>query len=161
VLGTSPQDALFGARQWLNTQPLHPEDVRGKVVVVNFWTYSCIYYLRALPHIRAWSEKYKDRGLVVIGVHTPEFAFEKDVANVRRASVSLGVRYPVIIDNDFGIWRAFNNRAWPALYFIGADGRIRHHVLGEGGYGQSERLIQHLLSEASGARSHGDGGRRR
>ena len=151
VLETSPRDSLFGARQWLNTQPLHPEDVRGKVVVVNFWTYSCINCLRALPYIRAWAEKYKDRGLVVIGVHTPEFAFEKDVANVRRASASLGVRYPVIVDNDFGIWRAFNNRAWPALYFIGADGRIRHHVLGEGGYGQSERLIQHLLSEASGA----------
>jgi hypothetical protein len=92
-----------------------------------------------------------DRGLLVIGVHTPEFAFEKDVANVRRASASLGVRDPVILDNDFGIWRAFNNRAWPALYFIGADGRIRHHALGEGGYDQSERLIQHLLSEASGA----------
>jgi thiol-disulfide isomerase/thioredoxin len=118
---------------------------------VNFWTYSCINCLRVLPHVRAWAEKYKDRGLVVIGVHTPEFAFEKDVANVGKASVSLGVGYPVAIDNDFGIWRAFNNQAWPALYFIGADGRLRHHVLGEGGYDQSEQLIQQLLSEANGA----------
>jgi cytochrome c biogenesis protein CcdA/thiol-disulfide isomerase/thioredoxin len=148
---SGPLGSLLGAPQWLNTQPLHPEDIRGKVVLVNFWTYSCINCLRVLPHVRAWAEKYKDRGLVVIGVHTPEFAFEKDVANVGKASVSLGVGYPVAIDNDFGIWRAFNNQAWPALYFIGADGRLRHHVLGEGGYDQSEQLIQQLLSEANGA----------
>jgi cytochrome c biogenesis protein CcdA/thiol-disulfide isomerase/thioredoxin len=151
ALDAAPGDALFGARQWLNTQPLRRDDLRGKVVLVNFWTYSCINCLRALPHIRAWADRYKDRGLVVIGVHTPEFAFEKDVANVRRASLSLDVRYPVIVDNDFRIWRAFSNRAWPALYFIGADGRIRHHLLGEGRYDQSEQLIQRLLSEASGS----------
>jgi thiol-disulfide isomerase/thioredoxin len=146
-----PLASLFGTRQWLNTQPLHPEDLRGKVVLVNFWTYSCINCLRVLPYVRAWAEKYQDRGLVVVGVHTPEFAFEKNVANVTKATVSLGVGYPVAIDNDFGIWRAFGNQAWPALYFIGADGRIGHQVLGEGGYDQSERLIQQLLSEANGA----------
>lgn len=148
---SGPLRSLLGAKQWLNTQPLGEGDLRGKVVLVNFWTYSCINCLRALPHVRGWAEKYKDRGLVVVGVHTPEFAFEKDVANVGRATVSLGVGYPVAIDNAFGIWRAFGNNAWPALYFIGADGRVRHRVAGEGGYDQSERLIQQLLSEASGA----------
>jgi cytochrome c biogenesis protein CcdA/thiol-disulfide isomerase/thioredoxin len=146
----APLSSLFEARQWLNVQP-RPEDLRGKVVLVNFWTYSCINCLRTLPHIRSWAEKYRDRGLVVIGVHTPEFAFEKNVANVRTASASLGVGYPVVIDNDFAIWRAFDNQAWPAIYFIGADGRVRHHTLGEGGYEQSEKLIQQLLSEANGA----------
>lgn len=114
-------------------------------MLVNFSTYSCINCLRTLPHIRAWAQKYKDRGLAVIGVHTPEFAFEKDVANVRKATASLGVLYPVAIDNDFAIWRAFNNQAWPALYFIDADGRVRHHTLGEGSFAQSERLIEQLL----------------
>jgi thiol-disulfide isomerase/thioredoxin len=147
---SSPLSSLFGSEQWLNTQPLRPQDIRGKVVLVNFWTYSCINCLRVLPHTRAWADKYKDRGLVVIGVHTPEFAFEKDVSNVRTALVSLGVDYPVAIDDDFRIWRAFNNQAWPALYFIDAVGRVRHHVFGEGGYAQSERLIQQLLSEANG-----------
>jgi cytochrome c biogenesis protein CcdA/thiol-disulfide isomerase/thioredoxin len=146
----APLSSLFDKRQWLNAQP-RPEDLRGKVVLVNFWTYSCINCLRTLPHIRSWAEKYRDRGLVVIGVHTPEFAFEKNVANVRTASVSLGVGYPVVIDNDFAIWRAFDNHAWPAIYFIGADGRVRHHTLGEGGYEQSEKLIQQLLSEAGSA----------
>jgi thiol-disulfide isomerase/thioredoxin len=145
---SGPLHALFEAPQWLNTKPLSAQDVRGKVVLVNFWTYSCINCLRILPYVRAWAEKYKSRGLVVIGVHTPEFAFEKDVGNVNKALVSLGVSYPVAIDNDFRIWRAFNNAAWPALYFIGADGRIRRHVLGEGEYDQSERLIRQLLSEA-------------
>jgi cytochrome c biogenesis protein CcdA/thiol-disulfide isomerase/thioredoxin len=149
---TGPVGAVFGTRQWLNTPPLRPEALRGKVVLVNFWTYSCINCLRVLPHVRAWSEKYKDRGLVVIGVHTPEFAFEKDVANVQKATAQLGVRYPVAIDNDFAIWRAFGNRAWPALYFVGADGRVRHQAFGEGDYDQSERLIQQLLSEANGTR---------
>jgi thiol-disulfide isomerase/thioredoxin len=147
---TGPLGAVLGTRQWLNT-PLRPEDIRGKVVLVNFWTYSCINCLRVLPHVRAWAEKYKDQGLVVIGVHTPEFAFEKDVANVGKAAASLGVGYPVAIDNDFGIWRAFANEGWPALYFIGADGRVRHQALGEGGYDRSERVIQQLLSEANGA----------
>jgi cytochrome c biogenesis protein CcdA/thiol-disulfide isomerase/thioredoxin len=152
----SPLGSLLGARQWLNTQPLHLEDLRGKVVLVNFWTYSCVNCLRVLPYIRAWAEKYKDRGLVTIGVHTPEFAFEKDVANVSRALVSLGIGYPVAIDNDFGIWQAFDNQGWPALYFFSADGRIRQHMLGEGGYDRSERLIQRLLSEANGAPVPGD-----
>jgi thiol-disulfide isomerase/thioredoxin len=148
---STPLRALFGTSQWLNTKPLRPEDLRGKVVLVNFWTYSCINCLRILPHVRAWAEKYKSDGLVVIGVHTPEFAFEKDVENVSKAIVSLGVSYPVAIDHDFKIWRAFNNSAWPALYFIGADGRIRGHILGEGQYGPSEQLIQQLLSEADAA----------
>lgn len=147
---SGPLASLLEAQQWLNTPPLRPEDLRGKVVLVNFWTYSCINCLRALPHVRAWAETYKDRGLVVIGVHTPEFAFEKDAANVAKAASALGIGYPVAIDNDFGIWRAFGNRAWPALYFIGADGRIEDYALGEGNYEQSERLIQHLLSEANG-----------
>ena len=143
--------SLLGARQWLNTQPLRPEDLRGKVILVNFWTYSCINSLRALPYVREWAKKYRDRGLVVIGVQTPEFAFEKDVANVSKALVALDVDYPVAIDNDYGIWRAFDNEAWPAFYFIGADGWVRQHVFGEGGYDKSERLIQQLLSEADGA----------
>jgi cytochrome c biogenesis protein CcdA/thiol-disulfide isomerase/thioredoxin len=147
---SGPMIALLGARQWLNGQPLHPEDLRGKVVVVNFWTYSCINCLRVLPYLRAWAEKYKDRGLIVIGVHTPEFAFERDIANVSKALVLLGVTYPIAIDNDYRIWGAFDNQGWPGLYFIGADGRERHHMLGEGDYDQSERLIQQLLSEDDG-----------
>src|SRR5271170_1966712 len=143
--------SLLAAREWLNTQPLRAEDLRGKVVLVNFWTYSCINSLRALPYVREWAKKYRDRGLVVIGVQTPEFSFEKDAANVSRALAPLSVDYPVAIDNDYGIWRAFDNEAWPAFYFIGADGRVHHHVFGEGGYDQSERLIQQLLSEANRA----------
>jgi cytochrome c biogenesis protein CcdA/thiol-disulfide isomerase/thioredoxin len=148
---SGPERSLLGAQQWLNTPPLKSEDLSGKVVLVNFWTYSCINCLRVLPHVRAWAEKYRDRGLVVIGVHTPEFAFEKDAANVSKALDLLGVSYPVALDSDFGIWRAFNNNAWPALYFIDADGRIRDRALGEGDYEESERLIQQLLSEANGA----------
>ena len=152
VLGLSdPERALLGAGQWLNTTPLRADDFRGRVVLVNFWTYSCINSLRALPYVRAWAAKYKDRGLVVIGVHTPEFGFEKDVDNVRRANAALGVSYPVVLDSDYAIWQAFGNEAWPAVYFIDADGRVRGRVLGEGGYDQSERLIQQLLSEAHGA----------
>ncbi len=149
------QLSLLGARQWLNT-PLSAADIRGKVILVNFWTYSCINSLRALPYVRSWAEKYKDRGLVVIGVHTPEFMFEQDIANVRQATASLGVAYPVGTDNDYGIWRAFHNEAWPAFYFIGADGRVRHRMLGEGDYDKSERLIQQLLSEATGSPAAGD-----
>jgi thiol-disulfide isomerase/thioredoxin len=148
---SSPLTSVLGARQWLNTPPLQPEDLRGKVAVVNFWTYSCINSLRALPYLRAWAEKYKDRGLVVIGVHTPEFTFEKDIANVSKATRFLDVGYPVALDSDYGIWRSFNNEAWPAFYFIGADGGVRKRMYGEGGYDRSERLIQQLLSEASGA----------
>jgi len=153
---SGPLASLLGAQQWLNTEPLHADDLRGKVVVVNFWTYSCINCLRALPYVRDWAERYRDRGLVVIGVETPEFAFEKDLANVRSALGPLGVGYPVAIDNDFAIWRAFDNEAWPAFYFIGADGRVRDHVFGEGDYDRSERLIQKLLSEANGAPAGGE-----
>jgi thiol-disulfide isomerase/thioredoxin len=145
------QRLLGGSHRWLNSQPLRAEDLRGKVILVNFWTYSCINSSRALPYVRAWAEKYKDQGLVVVGVHTPEFAFERDIANVRNATAEAGVGYPVVLDNDFAIWRAFDNEAWPAFYFIGADGRVRRQVLGEGGYDKSERLLQELLSEAKGA----------
>jgi thiol-disulfide isomerase/thioredoxin len=117
-------------------------------VLVDFWTYSCINCLRTLPYIRAWAEKYKDHGLVVIGVHSPEFAFEKDIANVKRAVHDLGVTYPVALDNNLKIWQAFNNEYWPAHYFIDAQGRIRHHHFGEGAYAESERVIQKLLAEA-------------
>ena len=147
----APLGSVLTTQKWLNTQPLRPEDLRGKVVLVNFWTFTCVNWLRTLPYVRAWADKYKDRGLVVIGVHTPEFNVEKDFANVTRAAATLGVRYPVATDNDYAIWRAFDNYAWPALYFIGTDGRARHRVLGEGNYDQSERWIQELLSEAGGA----------
>ena len=147
---SGPLAELLRARQWLNTMPLRPEDLRGKVVLVNFWTYTCINSLRPLPYVREWANKYRDRGLVVVGVETPEFSFEKDIANVSQALGALGVGYPIAIDNDYAIWRAFDNDAWPAFYFIGADGRVRHHVVGEGGYDDSERLIQKLLSETGG-----------
>jgi cytochrome c biogenesis protein CcdA/thiol-disulfide isomerase/thioredoxin len=140
--------SLLTTRQWLNTTPLQPGDLAGKVVLVNFWTYSCINCLRVLPYVKTWAERYGERGLVVVGVHTPEFAFEKDTGNVRRALAALGIAYPVAIDSDFGIWRGFGNQAWPALYVFGADGRLRHRMLGEGGYEQSEQVIQQLLSEA-------------
>ncbi|WP_439615552.1 cytochrome c biogenesis protein DipZ [Shinella sp.] len=140
--------SLAVAVEWLNSPPLTAEGLKGKVVLVDFWTYSCVNCLRAIPYVRAWAEKYKDQGLVVIGVHTPEFAFEKDVGNVRQAATDLGITYPVAIDNDYAIWRAFNNRYWPAHYFIDAEGRIRHHKFGEGGYDESERVIQKLLAEA-------------
>ncbi|GLK49886.1 cytochrome C biogenesis protein DipZ [Brevundimonas intermedia] len=143
--------AFTGATTWINSPPLTPQQLRGKVVVVDFWTYSCINCLRALPYVRAWAEKYKDQGLVVIGVHTPEFAFEKSETNVRDAVRRLGVDYPVAMDNDFAIWRAFKNQYWPAHYFIDAQGRIRHHHFGEGDYDGSERVIQQLLKEAGAA----------
>lgn len=139
---------LFGARQWLDREPLTAESVRGKVVLVNFWTYSCINCLRSLPYVRAWAEKYRDQDLVVVGVHTPEFAFEKDPNNVRKAVAALGVTYPVVIDNDYAVWRAFSNQAWPARYFIDAQGRTRHQEFGEGDYAASEKVIQSLLAEA-------------
>lgn len=139
---------LTGAIDWLNSPPLTTEELRGKVVLVDFWTYSCINCLRAIPYVRAWAEKYKDQGLVVIGVHTPEFAFEKNIGNLTRAATDLGITYPVAIDNDYAIWRAFQNRYWPAHYFIDARGNIRHHHFGEGDYDGSERVIQQLLAEA-------------
>ena len=139
---------LGSATEWLNSQPLTAAGLRGKVVLVGFWTYTCINWLRQLPYVRAWAEKYKAQGLVVIGVHTPEFAFEHDVDSVRRAAKDMRVDYPIAIDNDYGIWRAFNNRYWPALYFVDAQGHIRHHHFGEGEYEQSEMVIQQLLAEA-------------
>ena len=146
VEGGMPE--LDGAVAWLNSPPLTKEGLRGKVVLIDFWTYSCINCLRAIPYVRAWAEKYKDKGLVVIGVHTPEFAFERNVDNVKRATKDLKIDYPVAIDNDFTIWRAFDNQYWPAHYFIDTQGRIRHHHFGEGNYDESERVIQELLAEA-------------
>jgi cytochrome c biogenesis protein CcdA/thiol-disulfide isomerase/thioredoxin len=146
VEGTLP--SLAGATGWLNSPPLDAQALRGKVVLVDFWTYSCINCLRAMPHVREWAERYRDHGLVVIGVHAPEFAFERDVRNVQRAVADLKVTYPVAIDNDFAIWRGFNNRYWPAHYFIDAQGRIRAHHFGEGNYAQSEQIIRQLLREA-------------
>ncbi len=140
--------SLSGAEEWLNSAPLTPEGLKGKVVLIDFWTYSCINCLRAIPYVRAWAEKYKDHGLVVIGVHTPEFAFERKVSNVRAAVADLKIGYPVAIDNEYKIWRAFDNQYWPAHYFIDAQGRIRYHHFGEGEYDQSERVIQRLLAEA-------------
>lgn len=133
---------------WLNSQPLTREELRGKVVLIDFWTYSCINCLRSLPYVHAWAEKYRDAGLVVIGVHAPEFAFERDVGNVRRAARDLSLDYPIVLDNNFMLWRAFDNHYWPAHYFIDANGQIRHHHFGEGGYAQSERVIQTLLADA-------------
>jgi cytochrome c biogenesis protein CcdA/thiol-disulfide isomerase/thioredoxin len=139
---------LSGATAWLNSPPLTQEGLRGKVVLVDFWTYSCINCLRAIPYVRAWAEKYKDQGLVVIGVHSPEFAFEKNIDNVRRAVHDLKIDYPVAIDNAYAIWRAFGNQYWPAHYFIDTEGRIRHHHFGEGDYEESEQVIRALLAEA-------------
>jgi thiol-disulfide isomerase/thioredoxin len=139
--------SLDAATEWLNSQPLSATDLHGKVVLIEFWTYTCIYWMRQLPYVRAWAEKYKDRGLVVIGVHAPEFAFERDIASVRRAAKDLRVDYPIAIDNDHAIWRAFRNRYWPALYVVDAQGRIRHHHFGEGEYERAERIIQQLLAE--------------
>lgn len=148
---------LDGAVEWLNSEPLTVEQLRGKVVLVDFWTYSCINCIRTVPYVRAWAEKYRDQGLVVIGVHAPEFAFEKRIDNVKRAVRDFKIGYPVAIDNDFAIWRAFGNSYWPAHYFIDAEGRIRHHHFGEGDYEESERVIQELLAEAAGSRGN-DGG---
>jgi thiol-disulfide isomerase/thioredoxin len=140
--------SLAGATQWLNSPPLSAESLRGKVVLVDFWTYSCINCIRALPYVRGWADKYKDHGLVVIGVHAPEFAFEKNPANVAKAVKDLGVDYPVALDNDYAIWKGFDNQYWPAHYFIDAQGRIRHHHFGEGEYRQSEDVIRQLLTDA-------------
>ena len=149
--GTLPVEgelpSFSAATTWLNSAPLTPAALRGKVVVVNFCTYTCINWLRSLPYVRAWAEKYAAHGLVVVGVHAPEFAFEKDLDNVRRAVTQLRVRYPIAVDNDHAIWRAFANEYWPALYFADAGGRIRHHRFGEGDYETSENVIQQLLAE--------------
>ncbi len=134
-----------GATEWLNSEPLGPAGLRGHVVLVNFWTLTCINWLRQEPHVRAWSQAYRDNGLVVIGVHTPEFSFEHEIDRVGQATNERGIDYPVAIDNDYAIWRAFDNHYWPALYFIDADGIIRDQHFGEGSYEQSERFIQRLL----------------
>jgi thiol-disulfide isomerase/thioredoxin len=147
--------SLGSATAWLNSMPLTAAGLRGKVVLVQFWTYSCINWLRTMPYIRAWAEKYREQGLVVIGVHTPEFGFEHTLDNVRRAVKDLNVGYPVAVDNEYAVWRAFNNEYWPALYFVDANGKIRYHHFGEGEYQQSERRIQQLLAE-TGTRAVGN-----
>jgi len=146
--------SLGGATGWLNSPPLTAAGLRGKVVLIDVWTYTCINWLRTLPYVRAWAEKYKDQGLVVIGVHSPEFGFEQNADNVRRAATDLKVGYPIAIDSNHAVWRAFKNNVWPALYLVDAQGRIRHHQFGEGGYEQAEAIIQQLLAEA-GARGLG------
>lgn len=137
--------ALSGATGWLNSEPLGPDQLRGHVVLVDFWTLTCINWLRTEPYIRAWSEAYRDDGLIVIGVHTPEFSFEHDIERVRQATVQRAIDYPVALDNDYAVWSAFDNHYWPALYFVDAEGRIRDHQFGEGRYEESERTIQRLL----------------
>jgi thiol-disulfide isomerase/thioredoxin len=140
--------SLDGATGWLNSQPLARAALRGRVVLVDFWTYTCVNWRRTLPYIRAWAGKYRDHGLVVIGVHTPEFSFEHNVDNIRSALEEMRIEYPVAVDSDYAIWRAFDNEYWPASYFIDAKGHIRHHQFGEGRYTQCEAVIQQLLVEA-------------
>ena len=149
VAGQSGLASLERANEWLNSPPLSASALRGKVVLVEFWTYTCINWLRTQPYVRAWDKKYRDQGLVVIGVHAPEFSFEKDLTNVRWAVKNLRVDYPVAVDSEHVIWRAFSNQYWPALYFIDAEGRIRHHQFGEGGYEESEMVIRELLAETA------------
>jgi thiol-disulfide isomerase/thioredoxin len=149
--GQSQLTSLKGANEWLNSEQLTPEALRGKVILIDFWTYTCINWLRTAPYVRAWAQKYKYQGLVVIGVHSPEFAFEKDIENVRRAVRELGITYPIAVDSDHAIWRGFENNYWPALYFLDAQGRLRHHHFGEGSYEETERFIQNLLAEAGAA----------
>lgn len=137
--------SLGGATGWLNSEPLGPAELRGHVVLVNFWTLTCINWLRQEPYVRAWSQAYRDDGLVVIGVHTPEFSFEHEIDGVRQATKDRAIDYPVVVDNEYEIWSAFDNHYWPALYFVDADGVIRDHHFGEGRYEESERVIQRLL----------------
>ncbi|MBV8502562.1 MAG: thioredoxin family protein [Paucibacter sp.] len=150
--GSGSAAPLSGAREWINAAPLDLEALRGKVVLIDFWTYSCINCLRTLPYLKAWAAKYREAGLVVVGVHTPEFDFEKSSANVRQAVRDLAIDYPVAVDSDYTIWNAWRNRAWPALYFVDAEGRLRHQQYGEGHYEELERLIQSLLRERGEAR---------
>lgn len=140
--------SLAGAVEWLNTPPLTMTQMRGKVILIEFWTYTCVNWRRTLPYVRAWADKYKDQGLVVIGVHTPEFAFEKDVGNVRHAVKEIGISFPVAIDSNYAIWGALGNQYWPAVYFVDTEGRIRHYHFGEGDYQRSEEVIQRLLAAA-------------
>jgi thiol-disulfide isomerase/thioredoxin len=148
IVNNSGLAALARADAWLNSPPLTASALRGKVVLISFWTYTCINWLRTQPYLRAWAEKYRDKGLVVIGVHTPEFRFEKNIDNVRREVKALQVDYPVAVDSEYVIWNAFHNNYWPALYFLDAQGRVRHEHFGEGSYDQSEMVIQRLLAEA-------------
>jgi thiol-disulfide isomerase/thioredoxin len=145
VFGRVRMPSLGGAAVWLNSEPLSPAELRGHVVLVDFWTLTCINWLRTEPYLRAWSQAYRNDGLIVIGVHTPEFSFEHEINRVRQATTERGIDYPVVVDNDYDIWSAFDNRYWPALYFVDADGIIRDHHFGEGRYEQSERVIQRLL----------------
>lgn len=149
IVGTFPLSGLSGATGWLNSQPLTAKQLKGKVVLIDFWDYSCINCIRAIPYLRAWADKYKDSGLVVIGVHTPEFDIEKQTPNVQKAINKFGITYPVALDSNSGIWNAFHNEYWPAHYFIDAKGKVRYEHFGEGEYGQSERWIQELLKEAN------------
>lgn len=141
--------SLGGATGWLNTKPLNLDDLRGKVVLIDFWTYTCINWRRTMPYIREWAAKYKDQGLVVIGVHTPEFSFEHDIENITHASKAMNITYPVAVDGDYSIWSSFHNNYWPALYLIDAQGKIRYQKFGEGDYAQEEQMIQQLLKEVS------------
>ena len=145
MLGRVHMPSLDGATEWLNSGPLGPAELRGHVVLVNFWTLTCINWLRQEPYVRAWSQAYRDNGLVVIGVHTPEFSFEHEIDGVRQATKERGIDYPVAVDNGYEIWSAFDNHFWPALYFVDADGIIRDDHFGEGRYEESERVIQRLL----------------
>jgi len=139
--------ALKGLKAWINSEALNLEDLKGKVVLIDFWTYSCINCIRTLPHVTEWHEKYKDDGLVIIGIHTPEFAFEKNLANVKQAVEEYNINYPVALDNDYETWRSYDNRYWPAHYFIDKNGQVRHTHFGEGSYSESEEIIRYLLSE--------------
>ncbi len=150
VAGDAELRSLGSATEWINSPPLTTAGLRGKVVLIDFWTYTCINWRRTLPYVRAWAEKYRSQGLVVIGVHAPEFAFEKDLANVRREVREQRVDYPVAVDNDMAIWRGFDNNYWPALYLVNAEGQVRYHHFGEGEYAEAERAIQQLLAEAGG-----------
>jgi thiol-disulfide isomerase/thioredoxin len=154
--GTSKMPSLGGATGWLNSQPLTLSALHGEVVLIDFWTYTCINWRRTLPYISAWAAKYKEQGLVVIGVHTPEFSFEHNAGNISEAAKEMEIDYPIAIDDNYAIWNAFGNEYWPALYFIDAQGRIRHHQFGEGNYQESEKVIQQLLTDA-GAKGVGTG----
>jgi thiol-disulfide isomerase/thioredoxin len=145
----SRMPSLAGATEWLNSEPLTPDDLQGRVVLIDFGTYTCINWLRTLPHIRAWAERYREHGLVVVGIQTPEFEFEHNLDSVRREVSARGIDWPLAIDNQYEIWRAFSNNYWPALYFVDREGLIRHHHFGEGQYEQSEQVIQQLLGRAS------------
>ena len=151
-MSSHPRDATRGALAqldratvWLNSEPLTAHALRGRVVLVDFWTYSCVNWLRTLPYVSAWAERYGERGFVVVGAHAPEFGFEHDLEGVRRATADLGVGYPVVIDNDFAIWRSFGNNAWPAVYLVDQQGRVRFRHLGEDAYEETERAVQELL----------------